>query len=367
MATIAGQALNAICPYFTMFPLDFPYTVLRDAPSKNAWVLDPFCGRGTTNYASRLLGMSSIGIDSSPVAAALTAAKLANTTPMAILRAVDEILGEVSSPLDMPTAEFWQWAYDTATLQLLCRLREGLLARCDTDARVALRAILMGALHGPLAKSAPSYFSNQSPRTYAPKPAYAVRFWQARHLRPSPVDVRSVIARRAERYYGQEVSQACGKAVLGDSRDAELIKAHAPQEAIAWIITSPPYYGLNTYIPDQWLRHWFVGGPSSVDYASRDQLMHTSPAVFAAQLRQVWQNVAIVAAGHARLVVRFGGINERRVDPLDIIQTSLRDSGWRITETRPAGSASQGRRQAEHFSQSQRSAVEEHDVFAALV
>lgn len=45
--------LNAVCPYFTMFPLDFPYQHLLDA-QPGEWVLDPFCGRGTTNYAARL-------------------------------------------------------------------------------------------------------------------------------------------------------------------------------------------------------------------------------------------------------------------------------------------------------------------------
>lgn len=34
-----GAALNAICPYFTMFPLSFPLTVL---PSNARVVVDPF-------------------------------------------------------------------------------------------------------------------------------------------------------------------------------------------------------------------------------------------------------------------------------------------------------------------------------------
>jgi DNA modification methylase len=71
-----SYALNAICPYFTMFPLDFPLSILRKYASKEQWVLDPFCGRGTTNYASRALSMSSVGIDASPVAVALSEAKL---------------------------------------------------------------------------------------------------------------------------------------------------------------------------------------------------------------------------------------------------------------------------------------------------
>lgn len=75
----AKGRLNAICPYFTMFPLEFPLGVLRDA-TPGQLVVDPFCGRGTTNYAARTLGLPSIGVDSSPVAVALSQAKLANTS-----------------------------------------------------------------------------------------------------------------------------------------------------------------------------------------------------------------------------------------------------------------------------------------------
>jgi hypothetical protein len=37
---------------------------------------------------------------------------------------------------------------------------------------------------------------------------------------------------------------------------------------------SPPYYGRRTYIPDQWLRNWFLGGSSNVEYSNDLQLAH---------------------------------------------------------------------------------------------
>src|SRR5262249_14425531 len=42
--------LNGVCPYFTMFPLAFPFAVLRRHAAPGDLVLDPFCGRGTTGY-----------------------------------------------------------------------------------------------------------------------------------------------------------------------------------------------------------------------------------------------------------------------------------------------------------------------------
>ena len=71
MTTSSAMALNAICPYFTMFPLGFPLRILRERAARADWVLDPFCGRGTTNYAARVLGLPSLGVDSSPVAVAI--------------------------------------------------------------------------------------------------------------------------------------------------------------------------------------------------------------------------------------------------------------------------------------------------------
>lgn len=86
--------LNAICPYFTMFPLEFPLRFLARAHRESV-VVDPYCGRGTTNYAARIRGFRSFGIDSSPVAVAIARAKLAETTVERVLRLAQRYLDEV--------------------------------------------------------------------------------------------------------------------------------------------------------------------------------------------------------------------------------------------------------------------------------
>ena len=58
---MSNDALNAVCPYYTMYPLDFPLRVLKKHGKRGDWVIDPFCGRGTTNFAARLLQMPSVG------------------------------------------------------------------------------------------------------------------------------------------------------------------------------------------------------------------------------------------------------------------------------------------------------------------
>jgi hypothetical protein len=89
-------------------------------------------------------------------------------------------------------------------------------------------------------KGEPSYFSNQCPRTYAPKPAYATRFRQARRLRPPFVDVLKVIRSRARRYLADLPSAVGGVVRHADSREPGAFRGG---QRFDWIITSPPYYG----------------------------------------------------------------------------------------------------------------------------
>lgn len=355
-------ALNGICPYFTMFPLDFPLNILKKRAQAGDTVLDPFCGRGTTNFAARLVGLNSLGVDSSPVAAAITESKLVTTSVDNILEEARKILKQREAR-HIPSSEFWQWAFHPCVLDSMCRFREAFLEDCSTAPRVALRGIVLGALHGPKQKTFPSYFSNQCPRTYAPKPAYAAGYWKDRRLVPEAIDVLAVIERRAKRYYGV-LSDATGAVRLADSRAAEALEPENPEMRFNWVITSPPYYGMRTYLPDQWLRNWFVGGRDTVDYSSKGQLAHSSPQDFTTDLRQVWRNAFKSCGKGAKMVIRFGGITDRNVDPLVLIKDSLSNTGWSITTARWAGSAKDGKRQADTFLRNRTQPAVEYDVWA---
>lgn len=355
-------ALNGICPYFTMFPLEFPLNILQRRSQRGDVVLDPFCGRGTTNFAARLVGLQSLGVDSSPVATAITASKLVTVRADDILSEARRILTK-RNPRRVPSSEFWRWAFHPTVLEALCRFREAFLDDCRSNVRVALRGIILGALHGPKQKRFPSYFSNQCPRTYAPKPNYAARFWRDRGLMPERINVLAVIERRTMRYYSGS-PRGVGTVRLADSRNAEALQLKSPNTRFNWVITSPPYYGMRTYIPDQWLRNWFVGGSDTVDYKNYDQVEHSSPTNFAADLNKVWRNVDSACVNNAKMVVRFGGIRDRSVDPIEIIKNSLNGTSWCITTIKKAGSAAQGKRQANTFLRNRSKPLFEYDVWA---
>lgn len=355
------DALNAVCPYYTIYPLDFPLRVLKEHGKRGDWVTDPFCGRGTTNFAARLLEMPSVGMDSSPVAAAIAKAKLASAKPGQVVASARAILKAAREPTSVPKGEFWKLAYHERTLVQLCQLREALIAECSSHTRILLRAIVLGALHGPRPKGTPSYFSNQSPRTFAPKPAYAVKFWTKHGMAPTDVDVVAIIETRANRYLAETPPNVEGMVQLADSRESGSFNG-VPVGRL--VVTSPPYYGMRTYLPDQWLRLWFLGGPDYVEYRQPEgQLEHSGADHFAGEMGLVWKNVANHTAKDARLIIRYGGIHDRDAEPMDVLKASLVNSGWKMVTAKAVPDSDSGRRQVHQFQAEPKKAITEYDVY----
>jgi hypothetical protein len=348
-----------------MFPLDFPLRRLERA-HPHEWVLDPFCGRGTTIFAARLRGLRSVGIDSNPVAAAIAAAKLASADPDAMVGRARAIVDSPREPLPIPEGAFWRLAFHRETLRDICLLRDHLVRSCTSDAEIALRALVLGILHGPMQIGNPTYLSNQMPRTYATKPDAAVRFWRKHGLMVPPrVDVLDAIRRRAKHTFAIVPPPISGEVHLGDARHVHRLLPRSRR--FSWVITSPPYFGMRTYRPDQWLRNWFLGGAPRVDYAQDGELSHHADK-FVDELASVWSSVARRCEPGARLIVRFGSLPSIPVDARELLRSSLRQAaaGWKIMRWASAGSSALGKRQAQQFGRCSNAAMTEIDAFARL-
>lgn len=103
------------------------------------------------------------------------------------------------------------------------------------------------------------------------------------------------------------------------------------------IVTSPPYYGMRTYVCDQWLRGWFLGGPPGVPYgtASVGQIaLQHNRATFTSALAVTWRAVARRSQMGAKLAIRFGAIPSAKTDPEKMILASLCESaaGWVVRD-----------------------------------
>lgn len=355
--------LNGICPYYTMFPLTFPLRLLRPA-YKASIVLDPFCGRGTTNLAARLLGLPSMGVDASPVAAAITQAKVSTARPKDVIRECRKILSE-SPRAPVPKGRFWDLCYHPDTLDEICRVRSSLLVRCNSSARKSLRGLVLGLLHGSLRRGPAAYLSNQMPRTYSTKPEGAVRFWSSKRLQPPRVNLLELVSRRAPLYLGHDYPPVRSKVAVSDARRA--IPEWGGRQ-YTHVVTSPPYIGMDHYLRDQWLRNWFVGGPDKPEWDTRNAITTESIDRFIAELASVWTNVGLVSKRGAKLAVRFGCIPSMEVDPAAVIRASLDASAvsWKIQTICAAGTAGRGYRQSPQFLGSVKAPCEEVDIHAVL-
>ncbi len=356
-------ALNAICPYFTMFPLEYPLRIIQKHRRMSPVVIDPFCGRGTTIYAARKLGLSSYGFDVSPIAVAIARAKLSSASLDAILDLAEELLQ--TDPEYIPDRPFFRFAYAAQTLKDLCSLREGLMKiEKETDASSLLRAAALGCLHGPRSKYASNagYFSNQMPRTFASKPAYSLRYWSKRELKPPKVSVLNVLRKKLNRILDL-AEPPVGTFRRVKCADARLARPYRHLRGRLLVVTSPPYYGMRTYIQDQWLRNWFLGGPDDVKYEAGADLRHSGHDDFAEDLGRVWSHLRN-RADEIDLYVRFGTINSVKSDARELFKWSLEQSGgWKLISTRRAQTASSGRRQADQM-QAQSTPPDEFDFHA---
>jgi hypothetical protein len=303
-----------------------------------------------------------VGIDINPVAVAIAQAKLTQVTTDAVVRLATKILNSDQRG-EVPSGEFWQWCYEGETLRELVTLRTNLL-ELSTPTAAMLRAVLLGILHGPRNKGLPSYLSNQMPRTYASKPAYAVKFWKARGMEPVRLPALEIIARRADRLLKAAPLAQGGKVYLGDSVET----LREIRQSFDLVVTSPPYYGMRTYVADQWLRSWFLGGLPEVPYDTTGQIARQpNQESFIQALADVWSNTAERCFRGARLAIRFGALPSARTDPEQLILSSIRlaDAGWVIKEVLPAGTSPKRARQAEQFGKAG-SAIDEIDVVAEL-
>jgi len=119
---------------------------------------------------------------------------------------------------------------------------------------------------------------------------------------------------------------------------------------------------MKTYVEDQWLRNWFLGGTDYVDYGNSNQLTHSGQDSFAESLGAVWRNMARSRSESLDMYVRFGAIPSSRADAKKLMLASLESSGerWRVVSIRTAETASSGKRQAQQMT-AESDAIMEYD------
>jgi len=299
---------HAICPYFAMFPEEFAAKWIERISERNMTIFDPFCGRGTAPFQALLMGRRAIGADINPAAYCVTRAKT-NAPALSQVRHRLTLLEKRFhlrrwSLRSAQIPEFFRWAFDSVTLSQLLYLREVLAWRVsDTDCMIA--ALILGALHGE-SETSSQYLSNQMPRTISTKPAYSVRFWEKHGYVAPKRDVFDLVRGRLLYRYETPPPPRRGEVYLTDMR--QMPRILAGRKKIRAVITSPPYLDVTEFEEDQWLRLWFLGGPSAPTYGVVSKDDRTESAVrYWDFVTDMWRMPGQPVDTRAHVVIRMGG------------------------------------------------------------
>lgn len=319
----AAARWAGVGPYYAMFPVAFAEKVIIRHTAPGDVVLDPFSGRGTAVFSAAVHGRRGLGMEINPVGWVYSQAKLSPASQ----ESVAERLGEIAAiSRRYRTAArnaplFFRCCYQENVLEFLIAARTHLDWKNRKTDRTAM-AFLLVNLHGKRNDS----LSNQMRQTKSMSPAYAIRWWRERDMRPPEVEPLEFLTKRMEWRYAKGIPELVDSRVyLGDS--AKIL----PRVPRYWanrhkrarlLLTSPPYYGVTNYHYDQWLRLWLLGGPPT---SRRIKGMHRGKFESKPQYRQLLLDVF---GGSKRLLRRDGIVyvrTDRRELTLNITREVLRE------------------------------------------
>jgi hypothetical protein len=285
------------------FPLRTAIASLESYGGNPKIVLDPFCGKGTSLLAARLLGSEAYGLDTGPEAVVCSRAKLTTITLaeaeayLKKLRASRVSLSRV--PDDVKSF------FHTKTLQQIIAVNRQLDesiegAGPDKEIATTLQATLLGILHGHASYS----LSISSAHAYAMAPGY-VRRYAAKNGLEAPVrDVKACLLAKLSRcLVGPAHPLVRSSVKLGKAQNTTELFPELVNR-VDCILTSPPYLSSHTYAKDNWLRQWLLG----FDYReiSCDYLQTSSLIRYEQEMTQVLASMVKVLRPGGRLICILG-------------------------------------------------------------
>lgn len=318
----------------------FPETFVRR--NVHAWsrpgdlICDPFMGRGTTIFESLLNGRKAIGCDTNPVAYCISRAKATPPDLGDVIARLKKLEAQSASHRAAGSEtpdEFFALCFHETTLRQLLFLRSQLQWR-DDDVDCFLAALTLGCLHGESHRSE-LYLSNRMPRTISTKPAYSVRWWQKNGCLPPKRDAFAILRTLAHYRYKSPLPPLKGRVVEGDARRAATM-LRPYRERVKLVVTSPPYLDITDYHEDQWLRLWFLGGPSKPITRQGKDDRHRGTESYWRFMGEAWEGVVPLLKDRAQVVIRIGGTRLGQDELQAGLLTSLHSSGrkFKLAEAR---------------------------------
>lgn len=284
-------------PYYAMFPVSFAEKYIEAYSQPGDTIIDPFCGRGTSNYVANLLERHSIGCDVNPVAWVYSKAK---TDPARqvnrLFDRVDEIWSFHKKSDRIAANEFQRFAWAPDVLAFLNSARRELDWR-KSKVDWTLAGIILVYLHGKLGGG----LSNQMRQSKSMAPEYAVKWWRERGMKPPKIDPVEFIKNRILWRYEKGVcsKEFSSQIFLGDAREK---LGRLKNICASLLLTSPPYMGITNYEYDNWIRLWLLGGPALPSWKQAQRYGHKDR--YEKMLHGVFAKAKTTMTNDACLVVR---------------------------------------------------------------
>jgi len=249
-----GISLHRICSRTGSFPPSLAYYFIMKYSRPGDKVLDPFSGKGTAPLEACLNNRIGLGNDLAPEAHVLTMAKIRPVSyrevvgwiewakPRVVRGAHDYDLDDVEDDVKI--------FYSNYTLRQILAVKELLLEIEDGELSNFLKALMLGILHGPSS----IHLSIKSSHSFSMSPGYVKRYVKENNVKKPRREVLKCLKLKAERVFRDGVPAIKGHAFMVDARILPI-----EEESIDFVITSPPYFNMQTYAWDNWLRLWFLG------------------------------------------------------------------------------------------------------------
>lgn len=323
------------------FVPQIPAALVGSLTTRDALVLDPFCGAGTTLVEAQRLGRSAIGIDLNPISCLVSQAKTINLPAEEIerrlLRALDEwtayrLESQSSRKFAIfapPTVQLSKW-YHAETGAELCRMWNFVSREAEPVTRDLLLFCFSAALMSCCAETRSWGYVCDN-----------VRPLERRYV-DADAAFRDRVEALVEAYRRREsrrvaVTKEKHPTVTVTQGDAGAVLAGLRSNFVDLVVTSPPYFGVVDYVKSQRLTLEWLGLSTEplrlVETGARSKRLRlTALQQYMDELFTVTQQLHRVLKPGATLGMVIGE-SGRREAVLPRVEELLRTAGFTIDLT----------------------------------
>lgn len=305
-----GSSLHRICSRTGSFPPALAYYFVAKYSKPGDVVLDPFSGKGTAPLEACLNGRRGLGNDLAPEAYVLTRAKVRPVKPEMVFRWIRWAEGRIK-PHEYRVSDIGEDVkafFSDYTLKQILSVRDLIRETRDEDLANFLKALMLGILHGPTKM----HLSVRCSHSFSMAPGYVKRYVERNGVEKPKRDVLRSLRMKAERVFSDGIPAVKGDAYMCDARKLPL-----EDESVDLVITSPPYFNMQTYAWDNWLRLWFL----EYTYEEVRKMLFQTESIakfkefMRESLREIfrvlkWDKPAIIVLGRVRLKGRIVNMAE---------------------------------------------------------